>query len=182
MDELRKRFDQVKISTDSPEDHHQRFLKKLAFHESKTRRTFSNKTIITAWSAAAAIIVLALIVFTKSKIDEENINSARIEIRELAPEAGRVQDRLADQVLQKTKNINLEAPFLSEDLKRLKLLELEYKKLDSMLQHQVINERVIRAMIENYGHRLRILEAMNQKIKALDAQQKQTKILKNDQV
>jgi len=182
MDELRKRFDQVKMKEDSPEGHHQRFLKKLAFHESKTRRPLSNKTIITSWSAAAVIIVLALVVFTKSKIEEENLNSARIEIREIAPEAGLVQDRLANQLLQKAKNINMEDPALNEDLQRLKLLEQEYKKLDSMLQHQVINELIIKAMIENYGHRLRILEAMNQKIKALDIQQKQNKILKNDQV
>lgn len=182
MDELRNKFENVHLEEIIPEGHHQRFLRKLAHHEQPKvqKKHFRNTLWIT--SAAAASILIALIVFIQGEIREENRNSARIEIREIAPEAGLIQDRLEQRIQTKSKGMNINDPSLKADFERFQLLEKEYQKLDSMLQNQVINERIIKAMIENYGHRLRILEAMNQKIKALQLKNNSNKTPRNEQV
>lgn len=175
-------FENVRLEEIIPEGHHQRLLRKLAHHEQPKvqKKHFRNTLWIT--SAAAASILIALIVFIQGEIREENRNSARIEIREIAAEAGLIQDRLEQRIQTKSKGININDPSLKADFERFQLLEKEYQKLDSMLQNQVINERIIKAMIENYGHRLRILEAMNQKIKALQLKNNSNKTPRNEQV
>ncbi len=182
MDELKNRFDQVRMEERIPEGHHQRFLRKLALHEQPKTKTKVFRSTLFITSIAAASVLVALILFIQREIREENRNSARIEIREIAPEAGLIQERLEERIASKSKSININEPSLKADFERFQLLEKEYQKLDSMLQNQVISERIIKAMIENYGHRLRILEAMNQKIKALQLKNNSIKTPSHEQV
>ena len=107
--------------------------------------------------------------------------TARIELQQLNPRAAQSQQVLLEKVLLKSSKLDLYAPELKQELNELRRLESEYQKLDSLFQQSIVNEQLLQALITNYGHRLKVLEQMSQKLNYLK-KHPQLKAIKNEKV
>ena len=110
------------------------------------------------WYAAAASVLIAVISIAVSEMNDSNIRAEKISLQDLSPRVAETQVFLSGKVLDKTSEADLNDPAIAHQVVRLRQLEAEYLKLDSLLQSTQANERVVKAMITNYKLRLDVLE------------------------
>jgi len=178
-DDLKIKFEAEFRKHSPPSGHEARFMKKLA----KTVPVQKHRHSFLLWSSgiAAAAALAFLSVFTINQIKKDKKMTARIELQQLNPRAAQSQQVLLEKVLLKSSKLDLYAPELKQELNELRRLESEYQKLDSLFQQSIVNEQLLQALITNYGHRLKVLEQMSQKLNYLK-KHPQFKAIKNEKV
>lgn len=160
-DKLKNRFQHYQLpQADLPEGHEARFLNKI---ESKTNQTQPKMYTGVAAAVAFIAVVISLAGFLQTSVYS---NSATVQTAQL----GQVSPQLEEMELHFQRQLNdkrIEAvqiaqqnPDLAGFLDELNQLEEAYKALEKALAENANNDRVIKAMIDNYRMRLEILEQM----------------------
>lgn len=174
IDEL---FDSLKgeFDIETPkEDHHVRFLDKLNGDSVKKSSGFNWKPFLSI--AASLLIGLSLFIGLNNNDEETGLAS-------VSPEYAEAQDFFTISLESELKKLNDErSPFtekiINDALIEISDLETEYNQLKTDLEESGNDQRVIRAMIENFESRILILNDVLdniEKIKQLNISSDETK-------
>lgn len=136
-----------------PAGHERRFRRKLLELNQKPKRS-----LYWLWYASAACILAVVITVAVTEIHESNERAERISLQDLPPRVAATETFLIEQLTDKSASVDLSNPQIAHHVKRLRILEKEHSRLDSLLQSPAANERVVKAMINNYQLRLEVLE------------------------
>ncbi|NQX90860.1 MAG: hypothetical protein HRT74_01735 [Flavobacteriales bacterium] len=117
--------------------------------------------------AAAVLIGIALVSYVVLQIEESEEQFAEIQMEEYNPKVAAQQTALEEQVSLQTNAIDIHAHELKEELEILKKLEEEYRKLDEHFKNGRINEKLLQSLMNNYKHRLQVLQTMSMKLQII---------------
>lgn len=159
----------------TPEGHQKRFMDRLnaVTPEQKPRKWWKPLSI-----AASVLIMITAGFFFQQ--DSETSN----ELASISPELEKTEDFFINTINSELETLKSFDDFDSEKLvtdalKSLEILEIEYGKLKFDLQKSGNDQRVIAAMIENFQNRIDLLQQVIEKIeevKTLKAQQNESTI------
>ena len=157
-------------------DHQMRFLDKLENNSSKKPNGFNWKPFLSI--AASLFIGLALF------FGVTNSEAQTGDLASVSQEYADAQDFFTISIETELKKLNNErSPFtdkiINDALQQISELETEYKQLKTDLTESGNDQRVIRAMIENFESRILILNDVLDEIKKIKQQKTNTDDTKN---
>lgn len=149
--------------------HKNRFLEKLnaqrnelIFGENEPKKNLWKPFI----GIAASLLLCATVAFSFN-----NTNTAK-ELAQVSPEMAKTQSFFTSVITEELDKVNsertLETEAIIQDaLKRMKTLENQYDLLKTDLNESGNDNRVIHAMIENFGNRINVLQTVLEKIETI---------------
>lgn len=136
-----------------PAGHEGRFKQKLLELNQRPKHS-----LYWLWYASAACVLAVVITMVVSEFRESNEQVERISLQDMPPRVAATEKYFIEQLINKSASVDLSNPLMAHHMKRLSILENEYARLDSLLQTPAANERLVKAMINNYKLRLEVLE------------------------
>ena len=159
-DKLKNRFQNYQFnSIDIPDGHEVRFFNKL---DAKPERKQPKMYL----GMVAAVAFIAIVTSVTGLLQTSVSNSSTVQtaqLRQVSPQLEQMELHFKKELDSKRNEAVLIAqqnPDLAGFLKELNQLEEAYNALEKALAENSNNERIIKAMIDNYRMRLEILEQM----------------------
>lgn len=136
-----------------PAGHEARFRNKLNARKGKSRRIWI-ATITTAAAIAAGFIIYTAI----SGIQNENEVFQKRSLADVSPQTKALELQMTEKINRREAEVDFENPVLFDQIQVYRSLQTEFVKLEDALNLNFGDERLIRAMMDNYQHRLKVLE------------------------
>jgi hypothetical protein len=158
---LKKRF--AKEMVPDPLDGHENRFEQILLKAQPNK----NRFLFPQWiwiAAAAAVVVGFIVVVSINETNKQNIQTAENRAEPLIPEVEMARAYYAEHAIDEKEVIHHTDEAIVKMMNDLRQLEKEYKKLDSLLQVNYSNERIVAAMVENYQFRLRIAQQLRKYI------------------
>lgn len=136
-----------------PVGHEARFQQKLK----QLQRPKNRKWIIqiSIFAAAAAAVILILVV---NGIHTDNEDFKKRSLSDVSPQTKALEIQMTENIIRREAKVDFENPVLFEQIKVYRALQIEFIQLENDLNLNFGNERLIKAMMDNYQHRLKVLE------------------------
>ncbi|MBI1266298.1 MAG: hypothetical protein GC193_02580 [Cryomorphaceae bacterium] len=137
-----------------PRDGHTaRFEQKLK----QSARPRNRKRIfqMSALAAAAAGLILIVVI---NGIQSDNEEFQKRSLSDISPQTKALELQMSEHITKREAEVDFENPALFNQIKVYRSLQIEFSKLENDLNLNFGDERLIRAMMDNYQHRLKVLE------------------------
>ncbi|MFM1932272.1 MAG: hypothetical protein RL226_1575 [Bacteroidota bacterium] len=143
----------LRAEPEIPDGHEERFQLKMRNQEAPKQK----KWLLYLVGSAAAVAALILMIVTFS-IRSDNEAYEKRTLADVSPQTRAMEKSISTLLDEKEQRIDFSQPELFEQVKLYRQLEVEYTELESALNTNFGNEKVVRAMMDNYRNRLRVLE------------------------
>ncbi|MDG1779847.1 MAG: hypothetical protein P8H59_02770 [Flavobacteriales bacterium] len=152
------------------EGHEDRFLTKALAQKSKAKETKVHP--IWKWSAIAAAASILIVVAVVFQIKEDNQVLRQRTLSDVSSQVGQLELRMSSKISAQTASINMEDPAIQTEVQKFQALEAEYTRLEEALNMNFGDERIVKAMMDNYKRRLQVLQTMLTHIKLQQLKEK----------